>query len=156
MRHIPLFGIALLATALHAAPASAAVEVTFAGSNYTDINVRDRPVYGSIRTILQQLGTRYLSRGDRLSITVLDVNLAGFDLSSMGPSRIRILNGATPPKIRLRYRLVRNGKLADAGEDLLSDQMYMSRPGGALSSDEFRYEREMLDNWFREKFSAGR
>jgi hypothetical protein len=87
MRPIPLFGIALIATALHSAPAGASVEVKFAGSNYTDINIRDRPAYGSIRTILRQLGARYLGRGDRLSITVLDVDLAGFDLSTMGASR---------------------------------------------------------------------
>jgi hypothetical protein len=34
--------------------------------------------------------------------------------------------------------------------------MYMTRPGGAFSSEELRHEREMLDNWFRENFSAGR
>jgi len=156
MRPIPLLGIALLAATLHAAPAGAAVEVKFASTNYTDVNIRDTPAFDSIRTILKQLGARYLGRGDRLSITVLDVDLAGQDLSSMGPSRLRALNGATPPKIRLRYRLERNGKLVASGEDSLSDRMYMSRPGAALSSEELRFEKEMLDDWFRQKFSTGR
>jgi hypothetical protein len=74
----------------------------------------------------------------------------------MGPSRLRVYNGATPPKIRLRYRLERHHKVVAAGEDSLSDQSYQSRPDVARSSDVLRYEKAMLDDWFRQKFSAGR
>ena len=111
---------------------------------------------GAIRAHLQRLGARYLGRGDTLRITVLDLDLAGHDLSSTGLSRLRVLNGATPPKITHRYRLLRNHKLVASGEDSLLDHSYLSRPGTGLSSDELQYEKTMLDDWFREKFSAGR
>lgn len=149
IRATPILAIALLASSLLATPASAAVEVTFARGNYTDANIRDRPVQGQIRAIIQDLGSRYLGRGDRLSVTVLDIDLAGFDMSSRGPSQVRVLNGATPPKMRLRYRLVRNGKVVASGEDYLTDHFYLGRPGRSLSSGELRHERELLDSWFR-------
>jgi Protein of unknown function (DUF3016) len=156
MQRMTTLALTLLAAITLATPANAAVEVTFGGSNYTDATVRGMPALGSIRTILKQLGARYLSRGDKLSITVLDVDLAGMDLSSMGPSRLRVLNGATPPRITLRYRLTRNGKVVASGEDALSDQMYLSRPCAGLSTDELRFEKEMLDDWFRKNFPADR
>ena len=142
--------LALLALLTISAQGSAApVEVAFARGGYTDANIRDRPVQGQIRTIIQQLGTRYLGPGDRLSVTVLDIDLAGFDMSSRGPSQVRILNGATPPKMRLRYRLMQNGKMVASGEDYLTDHFYLGRPGATLSSEELRHERELLDTWFR-------
>jgi hypothetical protein len=60
-----------------------------------------------------------------------------------------VLNGATPPKMRLRYRLVRNGKVVASEEDYLTDHFYLGRPGAAFSSGELRHERDLLDNWFR-------
>jgi len=157
MRNVRSLTLALAALALWAAPARAAVEVTFvAPAHFTDAAIRDTPMYGAIKTHLQRLGARYLGRGDTLRITVLDLDLAGQDMSSRGPSGLRVMNEATPPKIRLRYRLERNHRIVASGEDSLSDQFYLSRPGVGLSSDELRYEKSMLDDWFREKFSAGR
>jgi hypothetical protein len=147
---IPLSMLALTA------PSRAAVEVSFARGSYTDANIRGQPALSPIRRIFRELGARYLARGEMLRITVLDLDLAGFDLSTRGPSRLRVLNGATSPKIKFRYRLERGGRLIAAGEESLSDQSYLSRPGAALSSDELKYEREMLHDWFRQKFSAGR
>ena len=156
MRRLHALLLTLLVILALAAPVHAAVEVSFARGNYTDANIRDQPAFGQIRTIFRQLGVRYLGRGETLRITVLDLDLAGFDLSTRGPSRLRVLNGATSPKIKFRYRLERSGRLVEAGEETLSDHSYLSRPGAALSSDELSHEREMLDDWFRQKFSAGR
>jgi hypothetical protein len=148
---------AIAAAVLGAAPAGAAVKVTFANAaQYTDGSRYDASATAVIRTHLQRLAARYLDRGDSLAITVLDLDLAGYDLSSRGPNHLRVLNGATPPKIRLRYWLERNHKVIAAGEDALSDQFYLGRPGTATSSDTFKYEKAMLDDWFRERFAAGR
>lgn len=156
MRRLEIVSLPILAMLASAVPAHAAVEVSFARGSYTDANIRDQPAFGQIRSIFRQLGARYLARGETLRITVLDIDLAGFDLSTRGPSRLRVLNGATSPKIKFRYRLERGGRLLESGEDSLSDHSYLSRPGAALSSDELSHEREMLDDWFRQKFSAGR
>ena len=142
---------------LGTASAGAAVKVIFANTaQYTDGTRYDASAPDAIRTHLQRLGARYLQRGDSLTVTVLDLDLAGYDMSSRGPSRLRVLNGATPPKIRVRYRLERHHKVVAAGEDALSDQLYLGRPGAASSSDAFKYEKSMLDDWFRDRFAAGR
>jgi hypothetical protein len=133
-------------------PAMAAVKVVFANkAHYTDAKQYDVDAREAIRAHLQRLGARYLGPGAALTVTVLD--LAGHDLSTMGPSRLRVYNGATPPKIRLRYRLERHHKVVAAGEDSLSDQSYQSRPDVARSSDVLRYEKAMLDDWFRNTFA---
>jgi hypothetical protein len=148
---------AVVAAVLGAAPAGAAVKVTFANAaQYTDGSRYDASATAVIRTHLQRLAARYLERGDSLAITVLDLDLAGYDMSSRGPFNLRVLNGATPPKIRLRYRLERNHKVIAAGEDALSDQSYLNRPGAATSSDTFKYEKAMLDDWFQQRFATGR
>jgi hypothetical protein len=156
MRPVQLLALALLAAAM-AGPAHAAVKVSFANpGRYADGRLYDTNALGAIKAHLQRLGTQYLGPRDTLTITVLDLDLAGHDLSGMGPSRLRVYNGATSPKIRLRYRLERNRKVVLSGEDSLSDQMYQSRPGAALSSDVLRYEKEMLGDWFQQKFSSRR
>ena len=157
MRLMSAVVLTCFAAVLSATPSHAGVNATFAKpAGYTDSAHYDADVLSAIKAHFQRLGARYLGRGDTLSITVLDLDLAGFDLSSRGPSRLRVLNGATPPKIRFSYRLQRNRKLVASGEDSLSDQFYLSRPGAGLSSDELRYEKSMLDDWFRQKLSAGR
>ena len=147
---------ALMAALLWAAPAQAGVVVNFAGRTLNpDGKLRDAWVAHEIKADLNRLGARYLDSRDRLRITILDIDRAGFDMSSRGPSRIRVLNGATWPKIRLRYRLERNHKIVAAGEEMLSDQYYLAHPGAGLSTDALRYEKAMLADWFREKFGAG-
>jgi len=148
---------AFAAAVLGAAPAGAAVKVIFAdAAQYTDGSRYDASATAAVRTHLERLAARYLDRGDSLAITVLDLDLAGFDMSSRGPSQLRVLNGATPPKIRLRYRLVRNRKVVAAGEEMLSDPFYLDRPGVAGSSDPFKYEKALLDDWFQKRFASGR
>jgi hypothetical protein len=149
--------LAIITAVLGAAPAGAAIKVTFANAaHYTDGSRYDASAPGIIRAHLQRLAARYLDRGDTLAITVLDLDLAGYDLSSRGPSHLRVLNGVTPPKIRLRYRLERNHKVVAAGEDAISDQFYLGRPDTASSSDTLKYEKAMLDDWFRERFATSR
>jgi hypothetical protein len=123
----------ILAATLWPTQAYAAVKVSFANqARYTDGTFYDADATGAIKAHLQRLGSRYLGRNDTLSITVLNLDLAGHDLSSMGPSRLRVLNGATPPKITLRYRLERKRKLVISGEDSLSEP-FLSEPPGRKS-----------------------
>jgi hypothetical protein len=151
MRLLP--AIATVTVLLWAAPSQAAVTVTFADpARFTDATRYDVDALGAIKSHFQHLGARYLGRGETLRVTILDFDLAGFDLSSRGPSRLRVLNGATSPKIRFRYRLESGRKLLASGEESLSDHSYLSRPGAGLSSDPLRYEKSMLDDWFRQKF----
>jgi hypothetical protein len=147
-----LFVVLLLAV-WSTAPAAAGVRVSFADSaRFADADLSTADVAGSLRTHLQRLGGQF-GRGFQLNVTVLDIDLAGFDMSSRGPSRYRILNGATWPKIKLRYALSRNGKSVTSGEEWVTDPFYRVHAGMGSSGDPLRYEKNMLDDWFQSRFS---
>ena len=145
-----------LGIVLWAAPANAAVSVSFVHpERYADAKINGVPVLSALKTYLQQLGARYLGRGYDLKIAVLDLNLAGRDVSDRGPFSLRVMGGATWPKIRVSYVLSQNRRVIASNEELISDQFYLAQPGSVSSSDPLRYEKAMLDDWFRSRF-AGR
>jgi hypothetical protein len=151
MRQLKCIGPILVAAALCGAPAPAGVRVSFADSaRFADGELSTADVAAGLRS---QLGGQ-LGRGFQLNVTVLDIDLAGFDMSNRGPSRYRVLNGATWPKIKLQYALVRRGKTIAAGEDWVTDPFYRVHAGMASSADPLRYEKNMLDDWFHTRFSG--
>jgi len=154
VRPLTCLGLLLLAATLSATSANAGVKVNFPDSaRYTDGDLGSADVVAGLRSHLQRLGGQ-LGSGIDLSVTVLDIDLAGFDMSSRGPSRYRVLNGATWPKIKLRYTLTRRGKTIASGEEWVTDQFYRVHPGMASASDPLRYEKNMLDDWFHVRFSG--
>lgn len=154
VRQLLYLGPILMAAALSGAPASAGVRVSFADSaRFADSELSTADVAAGLRTHLQRLGGQF-GREFQLNVTVLDIDLAGFDMSSRGPSRYRVLNGATWPKIKLRYALIRRGKTIATGEEWVTDQFYRVHAGMASASDPLRYEKNMLDDWFQTRFSG--
>jgi hypothetical protein len=148
--------LALIAAAIFIVPvtADAGVRVAFADpQHYADADSRSPTVRQDLRTFLKRLGGQ-LPRGTDLSITVLDISLAGFDMSTRGPDNYRLLTGATWPKIKLRYVLTKNGRAIASGEEWLADRFYRAHAGLASTSDPLRYEKNMLDDWFRSRFAS--
>ncbi len=143
----------LAAAALWVAPATAGVKVIFANAkNYTDVDTRQGNTKGELRAYLQRLGAQ-LDPGLDLTVTFLDINLAGLDNTMQGPFGPRVLTGSTFPSLSLRYVLSRKGKTIASGGESLSDQLYLGRPGATRSGDPLRYEKNMLDDWFRSRFA---
>ena len=154
MRALPHLAVSLIAAALWASPADAAVKVSFADpQRYVDGDSRYVNVQKDLRAYLQRLGGR-LERGVDLRVTVLDIDLAGFDMSTRNPHKYRVLTGATWPKIKLRYVLTKNRKTIASGEEWLTDHFYRSRIGLASTNDPLRYEKNMLEDWFHSRFSS--
>ncbi len=152
MRFISCPALLLATAAAWASPATAGVKVAFADpSGFTDIDRRNGDVKRELRLYLQRLGAQ-LGPGLDLSVTVLDINLAGIEHPVRGPSFPRIMTGATPPSLRLRYVLTRNGRTIASGEDSVSDHFYLSRPG-ARSGDALTYEKTLLNDWFDRRFA---
>jgi hypothetical protein len=143
---------------LWTAPAHATVTVAFASDpdRYTDIRNHGLSMAGEIKAYILRLGARYVPPNQHVKITILDIDLAGMDETFRNPSLPRIMRESTWPRIRLRYELTQNRRVISSGEELVSDQMYLGRLGTASSSDPLRYEKNMLDDWFRKKFAAGR
>ena len=49
----------------------------------------------------------------------------------------------------VRYTLESNGKVIDSGEDQLSDMNYMGHINRYSEGDTLRYEKAMIDDWFK-------
>lgn len=145
---------------LAAAPAcAAAVEVKFTDAErYADAgNTRwdERANLEVLARHFKAMGGRYLPKDQTLSIEVLDVDLAGESWPSRRGYNIRVVRGmADWPRITLRYTLQGpGGEMLRQGEERISDPGYTGRSVTFGDSDALRYEKRMLDEWFRKNFT---
>jgi hypothetical protein len=157
-----LFFAAALAAACLPASAMAAVTVTFSNrDHYTDAGPERGPerehVLHELDAMFQEFGRRYLFTTDKLSIEVLDIDLAGRDepwLPGVYGRRSdrRSATAYTGPRIALRYTLQTRNEPPATFEEIVSDRSYLDLPIGSVSHDRLSYERAMLERWFRDRF----
>jgi len=109
-----------------------------------------------INRTLQKLGDRYLPPGQTLTIDVLNIQLAGYTNWSLAYGQgLRIISNAGPsPTFRLRYTLEEGGKTLIASEETVTDLDFLENPAARLSGDPLIYEKILLTNWFRQRFSG--
>ena len=103
------------------------------------------------------LAKRHLGDGQKLSIEVLDVDLAGETrpLVRRAGQDLRVLKGKTDwPRIKLRYTLESPSEAPRKAEQTVSDMAYLQRLAGYYRSEPLGYERRMLDDWFATEFGA--
>ena len=117
-------------------------------------SLSDRPTnLKTIEVFLQDLGKRYLPDGQVLDIEVLNVDLAGY----VRPTRrgdLRVVRGADWPSFQLRYTLNAGGQQLKRGEERLADLNFTGHIASYGIRDPLRYEKLMLDGWFKDRFSA--
>ena len=152
--------IALLCAGLLLAPAAASwakVTVTFTKpDNYADMpfsRVDRERVMQELQDYLVQLGAKLPADRD-LKLEILDIDLAGrVDPGRFRFDDVRIMRGrADWPRMDIRYSLESNGKVIEQGEDQLADMSYMDRVNSYWNSEPLRYEKQMIDDWFKKKF----
>lgn len=154
------FSAAALAAVLMlgATGASAAVNVTFVNpETYRDDDFRSaskRPsVIADLTRHIERLDERYLKPGQRLDIKVIDARLAGrYEPWRPHLNDVRILRDTTPPRFEIRYVLRQGGKVITTGEEIVSDMNYLANPSARNSSNRLVHEKEMLSDWFRQRF----
>lgn len=153
--------LACLFTIAWAAPARAAVDVTFVHpEHYSDAALRSGRAEASaallddIRRHLERLGARYLEPAQVLKVDVLDIDLAGrFEPWRPLSSDVRVMRAVDWPRIDVRYTLEEGGRILVHAQESIADLNYQMRPAARLSSDPLRYEKAMLDDWFRTRFA---
>ena len=160
MKHPTRFWIAA-ALLLAAAGAASAGDVTVQYEN--PAKFMDVPHWEQDRTQLlkeltehfQRLG-KQLPANQRLHVTVTDIDLAGrIDPRRLTMHDIRILRGeADWPTMQLHYTLEQDGKVIASGSEHLKNMMYLEGINRYASGDPLRYEKPMVDDWFRQKFGA--
>lgn len=154
-QRVVLGGLLVLA----AGAASAGATVTFtAPDKFADVPFssveRDR-VLGDLSDYIVKLAAK-LPPGQDLKVEVLDVDLAGeVKPTSRGREDLRILRGGADwPQIHLRYWLQQNGAVIKSGDERLADMNYLDRAGSIGNESSLRYEKRMLETWFRTKVLA--
>ena len=146
----------LLAAAAGGAPA--AVTVVFSHPEH----YRDMPFAPSERArVLKDLGDYFVSLGkdlppgQDLRVEVTDLDMAGRIHPNVGGQDLRVLRGGADwPHMALRFRLESNGRAIAGGEESLSDMNYLNRLNRLADGDTLRYEKRMIDDWFKNKFVA--
>ena len=159
MRSIVPF--ALLSLAAAAASAAGVVNVTFVDPDkFYDAGTTKHEVPGNLKELenfLKELGQRFLLDGQVVNISVLDIDLAGYVKPLAGQAReVRVARGATDwPKFKLRYTLEVDGAQVRSAEEMVADMNY-GRHGQTYlytTRDPLRYEKQMLEGWFRSHFA---
>ncbi len=157
-------GLVMAGVAVAAAPdkPDSAIEVSFVASEkFTDVKDDHMDSDRGREAVLEQLkehlvthGAKYLAKGQRLQITVTDVDLAG----DFEPWRginfhdIRIVKDIYPPRVNLEFKLIdAEGKVVSEGKRQLRDLGYLTTMA-MPTSDPLRYDKEMLNDWLRQEF----
>ena len=160
MKHPARFWIAA-ALLLAAASAASAGEVTVKYQDpdkFVDVPFWDQDreqVLKELTAHFQHLA-RQLPPNQQLQITVTDLDLAG----RVEPRRrtlrdIRVLRGGADwPTMELQYTLEQDGKVIASGTDHLSNMNYMDRLNRYSEGDTLRYEKPMVDEWFKKNFGS--
>lgn len=143
---------------LAAGAASAATTVTFVEPDkFTDVpfsQIERERLLEQLRSHFEKLGAT-LPGGQDLRIEVTDVDLAGITRPTSSRPDMRILNGrADWPRITLRYAVEQGGQVLKSGEERVADMNYMQQINPTTSDTALRYEKQMLDKWFRKTVMA--
>ncbi|WP_044873605.1 DUF3016 domain-containing protein [Pseudomonas sp. LFM046] len=110
----------------------------------------DDSVLKDLKAHIEKLGERYLQAGQSLKVDIRDIDLAGrFEPWRVELHDVRIMRSVTWPRIKLHYRLEQDGKVLVSRDATVSDQTYLEHGNYYFSSDRLRYEKAMLDDWFR-------
>ncbi len=109
---------------------------------------------GLIREYLVQQAAYYVPEGEKLTITVTDVDLAGDFEPWRGPNfqDVRIVKDIYPPRIDLAF------KLSDAGGKALKEgkrelrNLAFTMDISINRDDPLHFEKTLLDDWLRRDF----
>ncbi|WIV99827.1 DUF3016 domain-containing protein [Kinneretia aquatilis] len=120
----------------------------------SDFGRRDQePVLKELKAHLEKLGAQL--PGKDLTVEISNVDLAGgWEPVGRRMDMIRVLRGVSSPSIELSFSLSENGKVLQSGKTRLHDLNYMVGMNRYNESDPIRYERRLLDDWFREEFKT--
>ncbi len=92
-----------------------------------------------------------LPAGQEMKVEVLDLDMAGRSWPGMwGARELRVLEGGADwPHIKFRYSITQDGKVVKSGEETVQNMDYLWRLNRYSTGDSLRYEKQMLDTWFK-------
>jgi hypothetical protein len=128
---------------------------TDARDSYTGTDSGRDAVLDQIRDYVMEEANRFIPAGDRLYVSITDIDLAGDFEPWRGPrwDDVRIVKDIYPPRIDLSYRLTdANGQVVKEGKRELRDLAFLMKITTTFRDDPLRHEKTLLDDWFRDEF----
>lgn len=110
----------------------------------------------ALQQAVQPLVQRSLQPGDVLTLELLDLDLAGELQPTLGGRELRVMRGATWPRMQLRYSLLRDGTVRAQAEQQLSDLAYLDHRAVAADGSRYRFEQALLRDWYQRTLGAPR
>lgn len=161
-----LVALLVSTTALFAAPSAAQknqVDVIYDHpENFTDVKdsqmgtEKGRDSYlALLKEHLQDRAPRYLTEGQKLTMTFTNIDMAGdFEpWRGIDFNDVRIVKEIYPPRMNFTYKLTdATGAVVKQGEEKLIDMSFQMNSSPIYANDSLRYEKAMLDNWLRDNF----
>lgn len=146
---------------------SSRVEVNFhEPAEFTDLKDRDfggrevnEAFLRQLKEHLERSAARRLAPGQRLVVTIEDVDMAGdFEpWRSVHLQDVRIVKDIYPPRINLKFKLLNaSGRVVAEGERELRDLAFSMRSSMLSRTDPLRYEKALLDDWLRREFRSAK
>jgi hypothetical protein len=106
---------------------------------------------------LRQEAERRLPAGERLEVTIRDIDRAGRYEPGRGIhlDSVRIMRDFYPPMMDVAFvHYGADGQVLAEGERRLRDTMYLSNATIPRNSDALRYEKKLIDDWLRRELGA--
>lgn len=109
----------------------------------------EQRVFDSITESLNKLATRALTHGEKLELTVTNLDLAGDVRPTFGATSndIRVLKDVYPPRINFSYKVTKGSQIVMSGDEELRDLNYL-RGIKSVRQGSFHYENQMIKQWF--------
>ncbi len=156
-------GDMLAAGAPRALPASGPVSVVWTDpakfSDITSSGNRYAAAQGDwliqLASYMRKQAGKRLTPGNRLELTILDIQLAGRYEPWRGPSGqdIRVISDNTQPRMLIKFReLNASGQMVTEGERTLTDPAFLQHTRATNDIDPLRFEKYMIDSWLRQEF----
>jgi DUF3016 family protein len=150
-----------LAVSGTAAAQDSRVSVVFANpETYTDLKVTcvsgdadARGLMSDLERFLREAAARRVPEGQRLEITVTNIDMAGEIESWRGPGRcdLRLMTDVCPPRVDLQFRILgADGAELRAGTRRLRDSNYLTH-AAPVTADQLRYEKALLLDWLQKE-----
>jgi hypothetical protein len=125
-------------------------------ATFTDFGDRRHADPAAVEAYADELGKHLSERanamlapGDRLQVTIHDVDMAGAFEPALRSSwtDVRIMKEIYPPRIDLDFALDRADGTHQEGRRKLEDLHYLVKGAGRFGNDRLRYEKALLDDW---------
>jgi hypothetical protein len=101
---------------------------------------------------MRKQAAKSLPAGDRLELTIVDIQRAGRYEPWHGIDRqnVRMIRDIYPPRMTVKFReLDASGAVIAEGERKLTDMAFLMNAAPFNDTDPLRYEKRMVDSWLR-------